>query len=396
MRHGKLFVFLVGLFVALTAAWAQSIEFVRGDTLPFSLIDNRIIVPVTVNGQGPYEFVFDTGGSNILDLQVARELKLALDGAEAAQGAGAVSQQAWTTRVDRAAVGPVDMRSQEFTVISLEAIRRAIGFRRLDGIVGRELIDRFVIGIDYGGLTLSFVERSTWTPSPAWAGAVPLTFVHGIPAVQATVDGISGTFIIDTGDRSSLTLFSPFVKRHALRDRHQRKMRAVTGWGVGGPIPADVVRVGRFAFGGYEVREAVTRMPTLETGAFAMSEAAGSIGTGILKRFHVVFDYRSKRMLLTPNAAYDAIDPADRSGIWLAMTEGGFKVMSVVDGSPAAVAGVRVGDIVTAVDGVQAADVSLVALRERLKTSQPGSRIRLKLKTDNGEREVELTLRDLI
>lgn len=396
LRHGNFFALVIWILLAPRAVHAAAIELARADALPFSLTDNRIIVPVTVNDRGPHQFVFDTGGSNILDLSVARELGLTLEGASEARGAGAASQQAWTASVDRATVGPVTMSSQTFRVLSLDAIRRAIGFRRLDGIVGRELIDRFVVDIDYGNSTLQFIDRTRWTPSPAWAGAMPLTFLDGIPAVQATVDGRSGTFIIDTGDRSSLTLFGPFVKHHRLRERYQRRVRAITGWGVGGPIPADVTRVMNFSLGAYEVRQVVTRMPTLETGGFATSEAAGSIGNGILKRFQVAFDYRSKRMLLVPNAAYGKPDPADRSGLWLSLADGGFQVMSVVAGSPAAASGIRVDDIVTAVDGVAAVDLFLVDLRERLKVDEAGSSVRLKLKTTNGEREVVLTLRDLI
>lgn len=157
-----------------------------------------------------------------------------------------------------------------------------------------------------------------------------------------------------------------------------------------------MTRIGKLTFGGFAVERVVTRMPVLKTGAFAMTEAAGSIGTGVLKRFHVTFDYAAKRMLLTPNDRYGEADPADRSGLWLSLHDGGFEVMSVVEGSPAAEGGVRVGDVVTAVDGVPAAEIFLVEMRERLKTSAPGTVVRLTLKTAAGLREVRLKLRDLI
>jgi S1-C subfamily serine protease len=95
-------------------------------------------------------------------------------------------------------------------------------------------------------------------------------------------------------------------------------------------------------------------------------------------------------------AALAARDPLDRSGLWLSLGDGGFKIMSVVKGSPADEAGIRVDDIVTVVDGVNAANALLVDLRERLKTAEPGTRIQLRLKTTMGTRDVTLTLRDLI
>lgn len=401
MRHGKLFALVVWFGLACAGAAAADgrsiqLEGASEATLPFTLIDNRIFVPVTVNGRGPYQFIFDTGGQNILDVAVARELGLKLESAEDASGAGAATEQAWRTDVDLATIGTVAMREQEFRVLSFDAIRRAIGFRRLDGLVGRELFERFVVDIDYAASRLSFAEPSVWRPAADLGQAQPLRLVYDIPALSIVVDGLSGLAVLDTGDRSSFTLFGPFVKRHGLRTRYAKKVQAVTGWGIGGPIPAEVTRVDRLEIGGRHIRDVVMRMPLLERGAFATSSAAGSIGTGVLKRFRVVFDYSRKRMFLAPNNAINAADPADRSGLWLSQSDAGFKVMSVVPGSPADQSGIKVDDVVTAVDGVETAKLFLVELRDRLKAAAPGTRIRLGLKTGTSTRDVTITLRDLI
>jgi C-terminal processing protease CtpA/Prc len=69
----------------------------------------------------------------------------------------------------------------------------------------------------------------------------------------------------------------------------------------------------------------------------------------------------------------------------------------VYAGSPAAEAGIEVGDRVTAVDSQPAAKLTLPALRLRLRTDAPGTRVRLTLRTGAAaEREVTLTLRDLV
>lgn len=394
MLRLRTLLFLIGtLFISGTSVAGAPTIALRGDgTLPFTLSDNRILVTVQLNGHGPYRFVFDTGGANILDPLVAHDLGLTLENDGEAAGAGAERQQAWRTHVALAELGGAAIHDHEFRVISLEAIRNAIGFERFDGIVGRELFERFVVDIDYDRSRLTFVEPKAWKPSPNFGPALTLGYVDGIPAVHAVVDSLPGRFIIDTGDRSSLTLFGPFVKRHGLRTKFARTMRAVTGWGVGGPIPADVVRVPRFEFGGSTVSGVVTRMPLLERGGFATSEAAGSVGTGVLKRFRTVFDYSRNRMFLAPDAAFAAPDPADRSGLWLVLADGGFKVMSVVTGSPADQCGVRVDDIITAVDGVAVTKLSLIDFRDRLKTAAPGTTVRLTI----GGRDVRIVLRDMI
>lgn len=398
MQRQIIFFVLLLVIAAARAAQAASIDLADGKTarLPFTLIDNRIFVPVTINGRGPYQFIFDTGGANILDPTVAQELGLKLDPDGEAWGAGAARQQAWRTGVKRADLGDVAIRDHEFRVISLDAIRRAIGFRRLDGLVGRELFERFVVDIDYTEQTLTFSEPKSWSPPESFGKPQTLGSYEGIPTLPAAVDGIKGNFIIDTGDRSSLTLFGPFVDRHGLRAKHGRTVQAVTGWGVGGPIPADVMRAQTFSVAGHNLTGIVTRMPLLKTGGFASSDAAGSIGTGVLKRFRTTFDYSRKHLYLMPGATYAAADPADRSGLWLSMDEAGFKVMSVVAASPAAEAGLHVNDVVMAVDGKPAAQLFLVDLRERLKTAPPGTQMRLTVRTPTNTRDVTVTLRDLI
>lgn len=136
----QVFLFLLLLVIAaVRPAQTASIDLADGKTatIPFTLIDNRIFVPVTINGRGPYQFIFDTGGANSLDPATAKDLGLELEPDGEAWGAGAARQQAWRADVTRADLGGVVIRDHEFRAVSLEAIRRAIGFRRLDGLIGR-------------------------------------------------------------------------------------------------------------------------------------------------------------------------------------------------------------------------------------------------------------------
>lgn len=398
LRRVRLAAFAFVVTFVVPACARERIELAAGITaaeMRFELIDNRIFLEARINGQRPYQFIFDTGGQNVLDPATARELGLALRDESSQIGAGAQAQRSWRTDVALAEIGPVRLRDHEFMVLDLATIRHAIGFRRLDGLVGRELFERFIVDIDFEGLKLRFIEPSGWTPSPAHGRRVPLAFVGGgIPSIDATIDGVRGELAIDTGDRSSLTLFSPFVARERLREKYARRISAVTGWGVGGPIPADVTRAERLSFGGFDIARVVARMPTLQTGVFASDISAGSIGNGVLKRFRATFDYGGKQLFLAPNASFVADDQLDRSGLWLSQHARGFEVMSVVAGSPAEQAGIKVGDVVTAVDGRTARDLFLVELRERLKRDPAGTVVRMKLERLGAV--ASLTLRDLL
>ena len=68
----------------------------------------------------------------------------------------------------------------------------------------------------------------------------------------------------------------------------------------------------------------------------------------------------------------------------------GAKVAQVTAGSPAADAGVRVGDVVTAVDGASVADPAAVATAVR--AHQPGDQITLAVTRDGASTDVKVRL----
>src|SRR3954451_6049045 len=81
---------------APTTAPASTVELQRGGgTVPFELNSNKIYLNVKVNDGGPWPFVLDMGSNHsLLDLDLARELKLPVTGIEeGVHGAGEVPRQ---------------------------------------------------------------------------------------------------------------------------------------------------------------------------------------------------------------------------------------------------------------------------------------------------------------
>jgi putative serine protease PepD len=86
----------------------------------------------------------------------------------------------------------------------------------------------------------------------------------------------------------------------------------------------------------------------------------------------------------------------DRAGFWLNMSAGGFKVMDLTAGSAAAQTGLKVGDEITAVDGVAAHSIDLPELRKRLRDQPAGTQVNLDVLAGGQTRAVTLTLKDQI
>jgi predicted aspartyl protease len=381
---------------AMPANEVTDVEIAGGrDTLelPFELHNNHIYVQARINGKEPVRVLVDTGGVNLLTPQAATALGVAFEGAMEARGAGEESVDLALAKVDSLGLGDATLRDQVFYVIDLGRLEDAEGIP-FAGLVGFEVFKRFAVTIDYADRRLTLVrpERFEYRGNGT---AVPFVFQHRIPQIQGTLDGIPGAFTIDTGSRSSLTLHAPFVAEHELQAKYAPTVEAMSGWGVGGPVRSHRARGGTLVLGEVAVPGVALDLFTGERGAFAAKHVAGNIGGGVLARFTVTFDYARQRMYLEKNRLFDQPDTHDRSGLWINRAGGAFTVEDVVPGSPAAQAGVRVGDRITAVDGQAAAGLSLADTRARWRGAAPGTRVRLRIENAQGSRAAELVLRDL-
>ena len=374
--------------VAINITNRQSIA-----SVPFTLIDNRIFVEAHINGRGPYAMIFDTGGANIITPEVADALGLDLRDQFSMPGAGEREEPAWRAHIEEARLGDIRMTDLDFTVLSLAQIRQAIGFERLDGLFGHELLRRYIVRIDYTRGALEFAERLDAPESWFSGAAIPFTFVGNLPGVAIKIDGVDARVALDTGDRSSLTLFGPFVADHGLRER-QRRLRTVSGWGVGGPILADMARSQRLDLGPFALPGVVTRMPVVQSGVFASRIADGSIGNEVLRRFDITFDYEHQLIYLAPNTSFNDRDRFERSGLWarLPATGAGFEIFAAAPESPAGRAGLNAGERIVAIDNAPVTPRSLIDWRTRLSLPN-AQQWALRVESPNGGvRDVTLTI----
>lgn len=361
-------------------------------TVPFRLLNNHIYVQVRLNGQ-PLQMLFDTGGMNVVTPDAARRLGLKAEGAIQGRGAGEKSEDVAIARVGELQLGEVTLKNQAFFVFPLAGLAEAEGVE-VDGIVGYEVLKRFIGRVEYAAERLTFTLPAAYR-EPAWATVVPFTFDGQTPQVQGEIDGVPGAFTIDTGSRVSLTLNRPFAEKHGLAARYGSKHEALTGWGVGGGVRSLLARARVLKLGGAEVQGPVIDMALSEKGAFANPYLAGNVGGGVLKRFDVTFDYGNQRIFLEPNANHGKPDNYDRSGMWLNREGAGFKVMDVVKEGPAAEAGLKMGDEILSIDGRSAEELGLSETRLRFKDADPGTKVKLKVRSGGAIREAVLTLRDL-
>ena len=130
---------------SLSAIAAPSITEV---TATFKIVnDYLIVVPVTINGSGPYDFVLDTGSNNtMLDQKLAEELALPRGGEATVMGiAGSTSVAAVNANSLSIAGAIVDGKD-----LCLSTVARMHALpARVRGILGEDFLQHFDVLIDY-------------------------------------------------------------------------------------------------------------------------------------------------------------------------------------------------------------------------------------------------------
>jgi hypothetical protein len=363
--------------------------------LPFKLINNHIFAYVKIDGKGPYLFIFDTGGVNVVTPPLAKSLGLKVEGKMEARGAGSGTMETGLTKVDKVELGDATVMAQTFAAFPLDALSDVEGFDQ-SGMIGFETFRRFVTRIDYGAHTITLIDPKYFDAKDAGV-AVPLKFDGNVAEIDATYDGIAGVFQLDTGARTSLTLTSAFVAKHELRAHEGKGVEAATGWGVGGVTRSYVERTGTLSIANIDIKGAVVQLSTDTGGAMAESDLAGNIGAGILKRFVLTLDYEHNVVYVKPAAGPIAdLDTFDRAGLWINRDVKGFKIVDITAHAPAEEAGLKAGDIVTAVDGKPATSLEVYDLRLRLRNDAPGTKVSLTIERAGETSTHIITLRDLI
>lgn len=126
-------------------------------SLPFKIVNShQIILPVSINQSGPYEFLVDTGSQlTLIDPSIASELHLQ---PEASIGILAVASysQAQVVLPDSVEAGGHSVSKLLVAVRDLADARRV--YPRIRGILGENFLARFDILIDYSHRMLCFDE----------------------------------------------------------------------------------------------------------------------------------------------------------------------------------------------------------------------------------------------
>ncbi len=251
----------------------------------------RMTVPVTIQGQGPFDFMIDTGAqATVLARDVADLLQLN-DRSTATLIGMASSRLVETTPIDDFTLG-----SRSFYIRQAPVLERAhIG--EADGILGLDSLQNQRVLLDFAKRTISVADAEELGGNRGYEIVVRARELRGqLIITSARLDGVQVAVIVDTGAQGSVGNL-PLLNRL----RRNRKLENSVMTDVNGITLGGVVRVARALELG---RGSVQNFPIL----FADSqpfhtlgladEPALILGMSELRLFRrVAIDFKTQRVL---------------------------------------------------------------------------------------------------
>ncbi|RYE06675.1 MAG: peptide-binding protein, partial [Sphingobacteriaceae bacterium] len=360
-------VLLLAVFwLAGIALTAQAQEFIVSGNrckavIPFRLVRNMVVVQMQINQHGPYNFVLDTGcGLMIItDPKLLDSLNLKYKKQVKVLGLGEGNDlDAWMVPNLKLRIEGVETDQISAAILARDVFDlSAYAGMPIHGLIGYDFFNSFPVKINFADSTLTAFNLKK-LPSYKKATKIPLQVEDKKPYLQAQIKfdnraASSAKLLVDLGAGHPLSIANGW---NNCGEKPNKFIAAANlGVGLSGPINGFMSRVQAMEIGSYQFNKVITAFPDSSSAMdkMANTQRDGSIGTDLLKRFIIWFDYRQGFIYLKPNCNFKQPFEHDMSGIEYYAVGNNYRrivVCRVEPGSAADLLGIEKNDEILAIN----------------------------------------------
>lgn len=348
-------------------------------SLSFELSQNLIVIPMRINYSSVLQLVLDSGISNTIITGLTEADSITLISARRIQVGGlgdGTPIEAYYSKGNLINIGLGDDPDSGITGSEMDLfilttdqfeLSRQLGIR-VHGLVGSDLFENFVIGIDPVNKEITMYDRSQFNFKKRTRSfsKIPINISNGkafidVDITQENDSRLTVKLLIDTG--ASLSMWIAPIADSAIVIP-QKTVRSLLGQGLNGTISGVNGRVKKVEIGPFTFRRPLVSYPDScsVAGLTLNADRHGSLGNDILRRFSVIFDFQGSALYLKPNKWYKAPFTYNRSGMDVEKPDPlvpVYSLFSIIAGSPADKAGLKPGDIIEYINYVPAFNLNL-------------------------------------
>lgn len=338
----------------------------RSISMPIKVRNNLAVVQLHINDRGPFYFILDTGVRTTIltEPMLAHLLDLNLQESIYVYGLGGdgIVEALVARGVDIRLHG---LRGENMNMIvipeNILTFSEIFGFP-VYGVIGYDLFKNFAIEISYANERMRVFREPNYRIGRR-SQVTPFKLVNDKPYVSATIlgengDSLTTNLLLDLGASHPLYLNRSHIH---LSDR---TINSFIGKGISGNLMGDIGRADKVLIGDIAVDAPLVFYPEREFLVFNEMEInwQGLIGGAIIKRFNIIIDYPSEKLVLRPGRNFR--DPFNTSLSGLEVVASGpqlnrFKIHYVRPGSAAYEAGVQSGDYIMQLNHLSRSELNL-------------------------------------
>lgn len=375
-------------------------------TFPFEYRNNFIVIDVELDHTLPMHFIFDTGAEHTVLLKntYAELLGLKYDGT--INIIGSDLRKNLKARISRSvslSIPPLRTVKTDLLVLNRDYLYLdKLTGRSIDGILGANFFHDHIVRINYDKQELTLYKPDAFRVPQKHFYEFPIDVRRGKPYLTVGLNpqkghGFPVELLIDTGAGLSLLLHSNTDPELELPDS---TILGQVGAGLGGYLSGYLGTIYLLTLDkDLEFNNLVVPFQELDSTLASSRKYMrnGLLGNVLLSRFEVILDYPHRRIFLNPDRSYNRSIKYDRSGLILfAAGEelNRYVIRGVIEGSPAAKAGIRPGDVIKRFQWFPASWYSLEGILKRLK-KRGDKKIRLVLVRNGKKVKKSFRLRDI-
>jgi hypothetical protein len=322
----RAFQHITALFILLCCsgltANAQYFDLIRDKkhvTIPFRMIRDMVVIKLSINNKGPYNFILDSGVGLMLitepklvdsiNITSKRTLKIAGLGGEGEEYEAYITSE---LKIDIPGLVSYDvaaaiLKTDHFGLSNFAGMP-------IHGLLGYEFFNNLAVRFNFSDSTIT-VSNPRDVRMFKKGNKIPLTIENRKPYLHAKVtftngDKVDDKVILDIGAGHPLSLDN-IIKKEGLP---QKFITANLGVGLTGPIEGFISRIKEVELGRYKIKDVITSFP-IDIPVEQTEKRDGNIGMGILKRFNLIIDYPDSALYIKPRAGVNMPFEHDMSGL---------------------------------------------------------------------------------
>ncbi|MBN2662115.1 MAG: PDZ domain-containing protein [Bacteroidales bacterium] len=362
-------------------------------TIKFNIINNLMVIPLHINDSDTLYFILDTGIKPTLLTRISGDIEFNVGKELTIRGLGVGDDLiVYHTFGNKITIGN-DLLLTLQNVFVLENDRFELSKRmgmQINGIIGYSIFEHFIVEINFISKEITFYNPKKFKQKRKyrrWLN-IPLTIYNGKPYAKFKIGInadtiITANLLVDLGASDALWLIT--ISNDSIPKNNKNK-NLYLGQGLNGDIFGNQGRISNLFFDDKNILEQVTTCfpdtSSIRVGNdYDIPNRNGTVGSEILRRFNIIFDYPHNRMLLKRNSNFNDEFYFEMSGIEVEAPYFGLKIYTIFnvhENSPADKAGILVGDQILKINGRSTANLELNDILLILHNKE-GKKIKLKL-----------------